>query len=73
MKKLIVFLILISYLGVFSNIYINAQERPSGYPQRSGIIDIRSNFANPPKGYGEVPFFWWMVNQYRTANQSSIC
>ncbi|GAB6119753.1 glycosyl hydrolase [Dysgonomonas termitidis] len=60
MKKLIVFLILISYLGVFSNIYINAQERPSGYPQRSGIIDIRSNFANPPKGYGEVPFFWWM-------------
>lgn len=30
-----------------------------GYPSRKGEIDIRSNFQNPPKGYGNVPFHWW--------------
>ncbi len=30
-----------------------------GYPSRSGEIDIRAGFQNPPKGYGNVPFYWW--------------
>lgn len=30
-----------------------------GYPSREGKIDLRSNFADPPKGYGNVPFYWW--------------
>ncbi|MBQ7179946.1 MAG: hypothetical protein IJR87_01485 [Bacteroidaceae bacterium] len=30
-----------------------------GYPSREGEIDIRSGFRNPPKGYGNVPFYWW--------------
>lgn len=30
-----------------------------GYPSREGKIDLRSNFVNPPKGYGNVPFYWW--------------
>lgn len=30
-----------------------------GYPSRSGEIDIRTGFQNPPKGYGNVPFYWW--------------
>jgi len=40
-----------------------AQEKTSqtfkGYPSAEGKIDIRENFENPPKGYGNVPFFWW--------------
>ncbi len=39
---------------------IQAQEQAcKGWPSRSGEIDIRSGFANPPKGYGNVPFYWW--------------
>nr|MCR4921868.1 hypothetical protein [Bacteroidaceae bacterium] len=30
-----------------------------GYPSRSGEIDIRTGFQHPPKGYGNVPFYWW--------------
>jgi len=30
-----------------------------GYPSPEGKIDIREYFLNPPKGYGNVPFFWW--------------
>ncbi len=22
--------------------------------------DLTTNFSNPPKGYGEVSFFWWL-------------
>lgn len=30
-----------------------------GWPSRTGDIDIRKGFADPPKGYGNVPFYWW--------------
>ncbi len=47
-------IILLSCMG------IDAQPlKYQGYPSRSGDIDIRSNFQNPPKGYGNVPFYWW--------------
>lgn len=36
-----------------------------GYPSREGAIDIRSGFAEPPKGYGNVPFFWWSGDSLR--------
>ena len=32
---------------------------PPGYPDRSPGFDPLPGFINPPKGYGEVPFFWW--------------
>ena len=32
---------------------------PPGYPDRSSNFDPLPGFINPPKGYGEVPFFWW--------------
>lgn len=31
----------------------------SGYPTRNPDFDVRPGFGNPPKGYGNVPFFWW--------------
>ncbi|SDK96637.1 Glycosyl hydrolases family 2, sugar binding domain [Pedobacter sp. ok626] len=31
----------------------------SGYPTRDPGFDVRPGFLNPPKGYGNVPFFWW--------------
>lgn len=30
-----------------------------GYPDRSPSLDVLPGFINPPKGYGEVPFYWW--------------
>src|ERR1035437_2797651 len=32
---------------------------PAGYPDRSPSFDVLPGFINPPKGYGEVPFYWW--------------
>lgn len=32
---------------------------PPGYPDRSSTLDVLPGFVKPPKGYGEVPFFWW--------------
>lgn len=40
----------------------NAQAQPmrhKGYPSRGGIAQLHANFQNPPKGYGNVPFYWW--------------
>lgn len=54
-KKAIVSLLLCSFFRLGE-----AQEqRFKGYPSREGNIDIRENFINPPKGYGNVPFYWW--------------
>ena len=56
MKKL-----LILTLCVLSQI-LSAQTRQlaPGHPDRSGKTDLKNGFATPPKGYGEVPFYWWM-------------
>ena len=46
-----------------------------GYPSSNGNIDIRSNFVNPPKGYGNVPFYWWngdSLNYERLMDQLSV-
>ena len=32
---------------------------PAGYPDRSPSLDVLPGFIHPPKGYGEVPFYWW--------------
>jgi hypothetical protein len=32
---------------------------PAGYPDRSSSLDVLPGFIQPPKGYGEVPFYWW--------------
>jgi hypothetical protein len=33
---------------------------PPGYPDRSATFDALPGFLNPPPGYGDVPFYWWM-------------
>lgn len=33
---------------------------PDGYPDRSASFDVMPGFVNPPKGYGNVPFYWWI-------------
>ena len=31
-----------------------------GFPDRSPDMDALPGFQNPPNGYGNVPFFWWL-------------
>jgi hypothetical protein len=33
---------------------------PPGYPDRSASLDVLPGFRNPPPGYGEVSFYWWL-------------
>lgn len=50
-------------------------QRPKGYPSREGSIDIRQHFANPPKGYGNAPFYWWngdSLNRERLSDQLEL-
>ncbi|HZL10681.1 MAG TPA: glycosyl hydrolase [Prolixibacteraceae bacterium] len=35
------------------------EKLPVGYPDRSSSMDVLPGFKNPPKGYGDVAFFWW--------------
>ena len=30
-----------------------------GWPRYDEVTDLKASFANPPKGYGNVPFYWW--------------
>ncbi len=42
------------------SLHSSAQTKlPPGYPDRNSSFDVLPGFINPPKGYGEVPFFWW--------------
>jgi hypothetical protein len=31
-----------------------------GFPNRDPDFDVLPGFQNPPRGYGEIPFYWWV-------------
>ena len=45
----------------FCQIAYTQSQRYRGYPQKD--TDILLGFAHPPKGYGNVPFYWWNGDQ----------
>jgi hypothetical protein len=38
----------------------NESVLPPGFPSRSPKLEVLPGFKNPPKGYGEVSFYWWL-------------
>lgn len=41
---------------------VSGQEKVSackGFPSREADLDVLPGFQHPPKGYGNVPFYWW--------------
>lgn len=50
-------ILLIAFLSSFNT--IAQSQRMKGYPERSTDLDVLPGFQNPPKGYGNVPFYWW--------------
>jgi len=49
----------LAILFIYSDLY-SQNSRPTGQPDRSPSMDVLPGFINPPKGYGDVPFFWWI-------------
>jgi hypothetical protein len=48
---------------ILIGLQVSAQDRkllPPGFPDRSSKLDVLPGFKNPPKGYGEVSFYWWL-------------
>lgn len=53
-------MVLLALLCFILNTNLSAQAiKGPGYPDRSLNMDPWNGFVSPPKGYGEVPFFWW--------------
>ena len=42
-----------------ANMYAD-NKKSVGKPNRPANFDALPGVKNPPKGYGEVPFYWWM-------------
>lgn len=58
-----VFLILWAVLFIHSG--YSQSQRCKGYPAKDGRPDLLSEFKHPPKGYGNVPFYWWNGDSLR--------
>lgn len=56
MKKSIYLFI---FLFIFQCIGYAQINLPAGYADRSPSLDVLPGFLNPPKGFGEVSFYWW--------------
>lgn len=67
------FLLSVSILAVFSLSLFAQMQKNKGYPTANP--DLRSEFVNPPKGYGNIPFYWWSgdkLNKERLKEQLEI-
>ena len=56
MKKILLLLMLLGSL----QFALSQTDHRIGHPDRTVTSDIYALFKNPPKGYGEVPFYWWL-------------
>jgi hypothetical protein len=54
-----ILLILISSMLFLSSMGQNVK-LPPGFPDRSPDLNVLPGFKTPPKGYGEVSFYWWL-------------
>ena len=50
----------VALLATIFSLDASAQsQRLKGYPERGADFDVLPGFHQPPKGYGNVPFYWW--------------
>ncbi len=43
--------------------FVSGKNSPTllpGFPDRSSKLDVLPGFQHPPRGYGEVSFYWWL-------------
>ena len=68
MKKL--FTLILSVLSL--SIAAQTRQLSPGHPDRTAKTDLKKGFATPPKGYGEVPFYWWMGDTLTKEHLTSV-
>ena len=56
-KQLLIVGLILLVIGACSNSKTTSH---TGYPANSSDFDVLPGFQNPPKGYGNVPFYWWI-------------
>lgn len=44
---------------IVSSDLVAQPQRMKGYPERGADFDVLPGFHQPPKGYGNIPFYWW--------------
>ena len=52
-------ILVLSLLTCTQTISFAQSQKGKGFPERGENIDILPGFQKPPKGYGNVPFYWW--------------
>ena len=52
-------LAVVAVLTAFSTVSNAQGQEYKGWPGHDDISDLKGCFVNPPKGYGNVPFYWW--------------
>lgn len=52
---------LVVLIGIFlTTLTVCGQtQNRKGYPEQGDVRNLKEAFAKPPKGYGNVPFYWW--------------
>jgi len=66
-------IIVVCFFVFFCQMIFSQSQKFRGYPQKDA--DILSGFSCPPKGYGNVPFYWWngdSLNRERMKEQLEI-
>lgn len=51
---------LLTFIFCLTCVHAQRGDLVPGRPDRSANMDALPGFKNPPKGYGEVPFYWWL-------------
>ena len=60
--------LIVFYIFIFLLFPICAFGAGEGRPLKEGTFDLPKLFKNPPPGYGEVPFYWWMGDKLDKAH-----
>lgn len=75
MKKVLNVLLFIFLFSAVSSTGHGQAQKHKGYPLKEAELDVLTGFVNPPKGYGNVPFYWWngdTLNKERLKEQLDI-
>lgn len=59
-------IILLFFASIFILQIKSQEQKYKGYPSKSEDIDVVGEFKCPPKGYGNVPFYWWNGDSLNT-------
>lgn len=75
MKQTLKYLTIIAAATLPAIFSVSAEEASKGFPSAESAKNLKEKFKNPPKGYGNVPFYWWdgdSLSKERLSDQLDI-